>query len=250
MAGAVVVDAPLVVDANVVSGSGSGAALSVALALLERITDARTATKVRALMAVPDSMLLAAPPAPRNEPPQRPLSPGPLPPAATPPPAHALAPVARLPGAARPPLGGPQAALSPRVSGHRGPAASIGPIASAPPPSFAANDYGSTSLVEAQRRNSEAATNATNNLATVNVGGQAMTGSKSEVEEAALRKILELQDQTNKQREQAEKAREAMAKIQAAQSDMEKQKQRAQMLERTMSQKGGVKSKAGPKCEF
>jgi hypothetical protein len=58
----------------------------------------------------------------------------------------------------------------------------------------AANDYGSTTLIEAQRRHEQMLNNSTMNLATVNVGGAPTTASKSEVEEAALRKILELQE--------------------------------------------------------
>jgi hypothetical protein len=275
LAGAtIVVDSPLVVDGPFITASGSGSALNVAFTVLERIVDARTASKVRSLIVVPDV-------------PPRPTSPPPISPPNTSPPTSAVpmpAMSAPFGAAGSPPsrqslntstdrvggpapqtgfggppqavggFGGPQmpsVARPPMMGGAPGlamPRASTPlPGGAAPIHNTASNDYGSTTLIEAQRRHEQMLGNSTMNLATVNVGGAPMTASKSELEEAALRKILELQENTTKQREQADRQREAIAKIQAAQTDMEKQKQRASMLERTMSQKG---IKKGPKCEF
>jgi hypothetical protein len=266
LAGANYVDAPIVADGLFITGSGSGAALSVSLALLERVTNTRTAAKVRSLMAVPDSAVLSVPAAGAGAPAAAvaaagsaagsgvPPSPSPAPPAGSPMSPVGAVPLHKMPTVPRPQLG-PAGPVSPRSAAPpRGPSSVPAPIATAPPASFAANDYGSSSqaLVEAQRRNESAIGNATTaTLATVNIGGQVVTGSKGEVEEAALRKILEAQEATSKNREVAEKQREAMAKIQAAQSEIDKHKQRASALERTMSVKGGVRAKAGgPKCEF
>jgi hypothetical protein len=247
----VVVDVPLVVDGQFITASGSGSAIAVALTVLERVGDARTAAKVRSLIALPAD----------NAPVPRPTSPGvhSSPPSTSPP--MSAAPMPPLAFGALGAPGSPPSRQSLVSSGERtGPAlpsigrpnlSAVGPPMRAGTPSpivnTASNDYGSTTLIEAQRRHEQMLNNSTMNLTTVNVGGAAPTASKSEVEEAALRKILELQESTTKQREQADKAREAIAKIQAAQSDMEKQKQRATMLERTMSSKG---VKKGPKCEF
>lgn len=61
----------------------------------------------------------------------------------------------------------------------------------------------------------------------VSIGGARVTGTKSELEEDALRRILAAQEQAKQSKQQGEREKEAMRKMMEAQQNLDRQKTRA-----------------------